>query len=221
MAISLVGSLYSTYGSATTLSVSPTATGDVLVFFAQNVSDVSTASAVNGGGVTNWNKAAYSNASGAGDAEIWWGVITATGSSTITVTFPGGSNHNLGALQFTAGAGYYWYQDGPGGGTTGTAKATSGNYPSLTPSGSGELYVGTALLAGGGPGGATSGYTYTDPLSFGYGQIVYDPNCSSSAQSPAWTQGNGYYSAVGVLLLADTTPYPTAGAGLLPLLETF
>ena len=68
---------------------SPGATGDLLALVTVVGSTSLTVSSVSGGGVTTWNKAAgfdgYLNA----DEEIWYGKVTSTGSSTVTVAWSG------------------------------------------------------------------------------------------------------------------------------------
>lgn len=68
---------------------------------------------------------------------------------------------------------------------------TSGNYPSLSPSGSDELYVAGLEVYSISTGGATSGFTYIDVTGGGYlgaGALVYYLGAASpNAYSPAWT----------------------------------
>ena len=69
--ISTVGSMAYAHGSATTLSVSPQAVGDLMVFVV-NV-DGGPVSSVSGGGVTTWNKdIAKVGTEEGNDNEIWW-----------------------------------------------------------------------------------------------------------------------------------------------------
>jgi hypothetical protein len=90
-------------------------------------------------------------------------------------------------------------QDGSGSTTTGDT--TSFNGPSLTPAGSGELYI--TFLRGAATdsfsSGGTTGYTYdatNEVLGF-----VWNPNCSSSAQSPAIDQGSADTWQMGAALI--------------------
>ena len=86
MAWTPVGSITLVSGTKT-ISVSPTAIGDILVLCIGSNGAAIYASAVVGGGVTTWIKSASGGSTGFdGSAEVWFGVVTATGSSSITIT---------------------------------------------------------------------------------------------------------------------------------------
>ena len=102
-------------------------------------------SSVSGGGVTTWNKAAgfdgYLNA----DEEIWYGKVTSTGSSTVTVAWSGsvsGLSTEYTAQEFNTalGSGTNWSVDKTG--TLNNSSSSTVTYPSLSPSTAGELYFG-------------------------------------------------------------------------------
>ena len=120
------------------LTVAPFNVGDLLVLaFWANGGPVT---AVSGGGVSKWTCASsYYDTTGSAYLGIWWGVVTGTGTSTITVTDPGlGTNYGtVWAWEFTAtGANWTAAAASPTAGTTGGTPGTSGtpvDYPALSP----------------------------------------------------------------------------------------
>lgn len=201
MTITAVGSLfhYET-GGVFELPVSPTAVGDILV---TGISILATAgtpvvypvSGVSGGGVTTWYSLADTvNTINTQTADLWWGVITATGSSTITYTVPSAlTNYGACAQQFHSSVGTTWSFDGA---NYDTPLATSGNYPPLTPTGSGELYVALGGLGIPPIGGATAGFTYYNSVGPGPSEqrtsFVFLAGASTpTVYSPAWTVTTG------------------------------
>ena len=80
-------------------------------------------------------------------------------------------------------------------------------FPSLTPTGSGELYVGYSVVDNTASKGTTSGFTYdvtADDNAFVYDTTVSSTVAPTATQSPA-----GASSAVGLLLTASNgTPPP-------------
>jgi len=214
-AITAVGSLVKATGAnLRTLSVSPTTIGDLLVLWIVAPGAFHTSTAVSGGGVSTWNKGAQAlDSTNGGDAEVWWGVVTTTGAATITITNSTGASitFNLASLQFTAGAGYGWSQDGSGGTYNAGGSAASGNYPSLTPLGSGELFAGCGAMLGGTIGGNTPGYTYYSGAAGGFetlSQIVYNLSAPNPAD-PAWSQVSNHYDLADILLIATGTVQQT------------
>ncbi len=192
MAISAVGSLVTGMASGTT--VSPTAIGDVAIL--SLLYQTGTA-APTGGGVTTWTKLTPTASSAGPFSEIWWGVITATGSSTVS---SGGTNSQLSYQQFHSSVAGTWAADGAGAAASGTA--SSGTWPSLTP-GSNELYVGAGNFYAA-PSGSTAGFTYSFWSSeFGF---VYSLN-ASGAQAPGWAQPRALYAVTsGMLKCTVTSP---------------
>ena len=187
--ITAVGSLVSAHGTGlTTLAVSPKTVGDVMVvgIMGQTLS----VSSISGGGVTTWKKGTQFQGAVGNDVEIWYGTVTATGASTITFTWSatpsGGIEYS--AQEYTAGLGSstVWAADKTG--TLNGASSTSVPFPSLTPTGSGELYVGYAVLDNTASAGSTTGFTYD--VTSDENAFVYDTNVSgtvapTATQSPA------------------------------------
>ncbi len=207
--ISAVGSLATADGvGLTTLSVNPQNVGDVLEVFAMAPITSVTLSSVSGGGVSTWTKAVQFDGSIGSDEEIWFGQVNTTGSSTITFAWSGSiSGHTMeyGSQEFTAGLGSstVWSVDRTG--TTNGSSSTSVPFPSLTPSGSGELYFGYSCVFNTASAGSTSGFSYAATAEGN--MVIYDPNVSaavspSAAQSPA-----GISSSLTVVTTASSYVY--------------
>jgi hypothetical protein len=206
--ITAVGSLTSANGtSLTTLAVTPKTVGDLLVVSAEESLSGITLSSVSGGGVTTWTKAVQfaGTLDTSTDVETWYGKVTTAGASTVTFTWSSsisGHHPEYTAQEFTAGLGAntVWAVDKTG--TLNGASSASLPLPSLTPSTSGELYVGYAVAANTGSAGSTSGFTYA--VTGEANVVAYDTNVSGAvspvaAQSPAGTS-----SSVGVLFSASS-----------------
>ena len=223
--IAAVGGLSSAHGSAlTTLSVAPQAAGDVLAVGVQGVSAGTTGdvTGLSGGGVTTWHKVQQYYGATGNDVEVWYGVITTTGSSTITFSWSGtitGHTLEYSAQEFTAGFGgsTVWSVDTSG--THDSSSSTTVTFPSLTPSGSGELYFGYAVAYNTGSGGSTSGFTYA--LTSLENVTAYDTNVSGAVTPTAGQSPAGVAGSAAVLLTASngsgnptvTGISPTYGSG--------
>lgn len=165
-------------------------------------------SLVSGGGVTTWTKAVGLAGSVGADDEIWYGKVTTPGTSTITVTWSGsvsGDVTEYSAQEFSssAGSGTTWAVDHPG--TLNNSSSSTVTYPSLSPSGSAELYLGFSVVANYGASGSTSGFTYA--LTSTDNVVTYDTNASSpSAYQPTATQSPAEVSSsLGALFTATST----------------
>ena len=170
LAISPVGVQATAESAAlSTLSVSPVAINDLMVLYVYQGANAGTpCSGVSGGGVTTWYHAAttfslYGNMT----LDMFIGVVTNSGPSTITIgTITSGFLNILTAQEFSAGAGAKWYWYGAAGaGQVGPAGSTGEwdtfYYISLQPQGDNELYVG--YLGAGGLIASpifTGGFTY-------------------------------------------------------------
>lgn len=185
--ISTVGS--TVVSSSTSISVDPTAIGDILIVAAC----AGTGITISGGGVTTWNTLVTED--GANKAlYIWMGVITTAGSATITLSALSFNNF---CQQFHRSSGS-WTEDSSGGPTTGSSGVET--LPSLTPSHAQELYVGFMCSQYFGFGaGSTSGYTYNVPSS-SYDGFCFNQACSSSAQAPSFSSGVSTWAAIGTLI---------------------
>src|SRR5712664_293860 len=88
MPISANGGPWTDSGSALkTVTVVPVTAGDLLVLSFQSSSATALSTSVSGGGVTTWIAATGYLDTGLSQLnEIWWGVVTTTGSAVTTVT---------------------------------------------------------------------------------------------------------------------------------------
>jgi len=196
----------------TTLPVSPTAVGDVLILASNLTSTSLSISSVAGGGVTTWTRAG--NFVGTTNTlSIWMGRVTTAGAATITVT-PSGSiaavTHRMIAQQFTSagGAGTTWAVDVAGTGRN-NSSSTTVTYPTVVPGGANRAYIGYGQTTSTGlTTGATSGYTVL--LDNGNNQLIYS-NTVTGSQSPTALQTSaGVSSTLGVTITATMTPATTA-----------
>jgi RHS repeat-associated protein len=211
--IKAVGPLAYAHSSATTLPVSPQAVGDLMALVV-NV-EGGPVSSVSGGGVTTWHKdVAKVGTEEGNDDEIWWGVVSTTGASTITVAYTGSfSDDELMAQEYSAGSGATWSAGASGSTSSSTSTVT---FPSLTPSGPGQLYLGFAEVDGGAKAGSTSGFGYT-VTSWGGNLLCSGTNVSTTASPTASQSGTGSDS-VGALFSASggATSAGTTGTGTAP-----
>lgn len=145
--------------------------------------------------------------------DTWLGVVSATGSSTITVTVASTLNSINGVYkackQMTSGggAGTVWAADGVGGfvNTTSTGSANV-PFPTLTPSGTLRCYIGRSYVDNTGlTTGQTSGYTVLLDTT-NNNPIIYNPNVADSAQSPIAKQNTAGRSGTSGILITATNP---------------
>ena len=211
--ISAVGSLASNAATGlSTLAVGPQHVGDMIALTTLTWSGSVYPTSISGGGVTTWSKAVdYPVTAHGYDAQIWYGTVTSTGSSTITVNYPGGApsdwiEFNAQEFSSSAGSGTTWGVDHTG--TQSNASSTTETFPSLSPSGSGELYFGYADAIGGYPSvGSTSGFTYG--ITSGANVVAYD----TSVSSPSAYQPTASVSPAEVSLALATTFTATGSGG--------
>jgi hypothetical protein len=211
--ISAVGTLANKAGTdTTTLAVSPQHVGDVMVLAVKIGSTSVAATAVTGGGVSAWTQAQAPYAASSGlDVQLWTGTVTASGSSTITVTFASSVTSiytGLAVQEFSAssGAATVWGTD-TGGGIS-NPSSTMVTFPALTPSGTGELYFAYAAAANTASAGTTSGFHYATTSSADV--TAYDTNVSGPVQPTAKQTPAGLSGALAVLLTASTSSGTTA-----------
>ncbi len=201
--ISAVGSFANDSGSST-LSVSPKTAGDVLVMAVQAQPATSAqVGGLSGGGVATWSKAiAYPGSAEGSDVELWWGVVSTPGASTVTVTWTGSTPEyrELAAQEFGAGTGAAWSVDKTGGSASTTGTVT---FASLTPSSSsGELYFGYGAVSGGASAGPTPGFSYDAPTA-NANVVAYDGDVTATA-GPTAPQSSTGSDSVAVLLAATS-----------------
>lgn len=194
-------------GNATnkaTLAVSPAAVGNLLVLgilVSRGGGADDPVVSVSGGGVTTWTKAdriARDGAFPSGQAELWYGVVTATGAATITVTYTNGAlgvTYDLVCDEFSSILAGTWALDTHG--TKQNASSTNVACPVLTsPSAPcfyyASMWVDNTGVAAVGTGSSGDQMTYSiDAWTAPY---VYNPNLTYgrtetpvSSQTPAAT----------------------------------
>lgn len=169
------------------MTISPIGLGDIMVVAIVNdYGTFSSSLSVSGGGVTTWTQLnLYNDGSLTSNAVIFWGIVTSTGSSLLSIGSSGGYVSAI-AQEFSVSG--VVSNDTVNGATS---LATSGNYPSVTPTNTGELYLGT--LFGDPPlGGSSAGFTYIAGASAPFGgiiqQLVYSTT-ATGATSPPWSSG--------------------------------
>lgn len=193
MAYTAVGSastgLWSSGTTFTITAVNPTAVGDVLVVWAGINGASLSVSSLSHSGVTTWTR--LKNDVGSHTAEVWWGVVTATGSATLTITCSGTPTSAGAAVQQFNSVGT-WSADANTAVGAGSG-ATSGNYPSVTPAGGNPLYVGAGhfTIAAGSLNSGTSGGFVSGALTISanalYLGYVYNLAPGLGASSPGYT----------------------------------
>lgn len=202
-----VGSLKTNSGTAiSTLAVTPVTVGNLLVVAGGVKSATIHYTTLSGGGVTTWTHLVgpFVGTSGTWSQDMWMGVVTTAGSSTITFSASGaltGLTTGMEAQEFTVNnSAVTWALD-----TTGTSSNTASTtltFPSMTPALSGEIYMGMCASAGG-VNANTQPANYTSiqvPLNFTAQSGLYNPQLGTGAQSPTMTQTSGLSWAVGVLI---------------------
>ncbi len=104
------------------------------------------------------------------------------------------SDDELMAQEYTAGSGATWSAGATGSSSSTTSTVT---FPSLTPSGAGQLYLGFAQVDGEGEAGSTPGFSYT--ITSAEGSVLCTDTNVSSTTSPTATQtGDGSDSVAGL-----------------------
>src|SRR6266702_1319797 len=170
MPITANGTLKSSTGTATTtLTLTATsAIGDMRIFYSKVASNTITVSSLSGGNATTWTRMAGpnvdTNATPAGH-EMWLGVCTSVGTTTITVTWSAavtGLAIDLNCQTFSFGnASTLWSKDGAQSGFLNNASSTTITYPSLTAQNGGELAVYRSRDPTGGTYGTPTGGGFT------------------------------------------------------------
>lgn len=167
-----------------------------------NGSATAIASAVGSPNTTGWEQVAgpcFDSTFGGG-CYIWMGtVVNPTVNDVLSVTWSANSSTSyITIVQFhptvTQGPPVYTV-DQVGAQRSGTG--TTATWPSLTPTGVGELYFGACAQGGTPSGGSTAGFTYgTDSAT---NQFLYDP-IVATVQAPTATQTSGSWETIALLL---------------------
>jgi Ricin-type beta-trefoil lectin domain len=167
------------------------------------------------GGNADWSNVAQFFGSNGKDYELWKGVTTAVGADTVTISFAGsvaGANVETGFQEFTAadyGPATIWTVDQHGTDDNSTAGTTI-PYPSLTATGSGELYWGYGQTDSNGSAGSTTGFSYD--VTPQQNVVAWDTSASGTLAPTAVTTSAATRS-IAALLTASLAPPLTTGTG--------
>jgi hypothetical protein len=188
---------------------SATTTGDWLILaVADQANHSGTVSGVSGGGVTTWTEATgATGGSNAGDAEIWYGSVTAGSSTSVTVSFSGKTQVQLANVSEWSGIASSSPLDAASSSAP-DQPATSFTAGPITTTTDEDLVVTDAYTAAGGPStqDATPGYTQLSQSNGGssyQGWAAYQDDTSTGNISAGWTASS---SAVWATAIAAFKP---------------
>lgn len=190
------------FANSTALSVSNQATGNLLLVGVTNTSNNTVwCTGLSGGGAT-WAAFGVKFAASTTLAEyftVFAGTVTATGAGTVTPSWSGTApaGYHLDGHEFSSSVGS-WSLD-----SQGTVDAVTGNWASLTPAGSGELYFGFEDNTGAASAGTTSGYVYS--VNASGGGRAYNLSCAGGvATFPVWADPADGRAGIMVLVREGT-----------------
>ena len=212
----------------TSLTVVSQHVGDLLIFSSQIHSTTITVSSVvsSGSGTTGaWTLAERNvdTTNGVITEEIWWAVVTATGSTTITANYSGDVSAltpELVADSFVPATASGW-SVAASNGAAGTSTSTI-TFPSLTSSAAtNQLYWGYAESTQSASAGSSSGFTYT---SVPQGNIITsnDSLSSNTPYTPSASATGGNNTSIGAIFAdvtaaaADTVTFNSQGGSPTP-----
>jgi RHS repeat-associated protein len=154
--------------SQTTTMPSGTLAGDTLVAIVgtNDVTPVVSVSSVAGGGVTTWQLGKATSSTAVGDEEIWYGTVTSSGSSTVTVTMSSGTAEvATEVIEYTGVNGYMPLV----GSATNSGNSATVNTPSLSATGPGDVVIDAANADAGVSSSPSAPWVdYAGPLSSGF-----------------------------------------------------
>jgi glyoxylate utilization-related uncharacterized protein len=179
-----------------------TTVGDTLVLtVGDDHTNSATVSSVSGGGVATWTKVTEQNGSaGDGEAEIWYGLVTTSGSTSVSVTMSANTNVQLANVSEWSGIASSAPVDAS---TSSAGTATSFTAGPITTTQPGDLVISGAWAVHTGftspQNSTTSGYTMlkqtTGGGSYYRGWDAYQIDSSTGAISAGWTApASGFYA---------------------------
>ncbi|MBI1375927.1 MAG: hypothetical protein GC157_00365 [Frankiales bacterium] len=207
-----------------TVSVAPHGVGNLLAVAVETKfvgTPAFTGASISGGGVATWQKAlGFLTIDGTHAQELWWGVVTTTGTQPLTVAYTAGatagtsqSATSVDVQEFSSSAGSSasWSFDVAGRVDDGTT-TTVPTYPALTAASAGEVYVGYLAIPSWVYRGSTPGVVYqTDARG---NQVVYATSVSGTL-APSTTGPSQTFTSIGMLLRAAAdapSPGPTSSS---------
>jgi RHS repeat-associated protein len=155
------------------------------------VSPVVSVSSVSGGGVTTWQLGKAISNTSVGDEEIWYGTVTSSGNSSVTVNMSAGTAEvDSEVIEYTGVNGYMpLVGSGTNSGSTSTVST-----PSLTATGQGDVVIDAANIDAGVSSSPSSPWVnYTGPKTGTfYGQPVTQRVVSTTGgYSTSWSLSSG------------------------------
>jgi IPT/TIG domain len=212
VATTLVGSAVTDTG-VKTLVMSPAAIGNAIALYVKIPDNVHVVTSVVDTKGASWQRLAdpvVDTYSTPHTHEIWLGTVTATGSTTITVTNSGGTFMDLDGQEASSGLGAStsWSRDGSQQGFRNNPTSTTVTYPTLTPAASAWACYHARCPLGSSYSGTTAGYVSTTDANGN--QFINNP-VVSAATSPTSTANVSTPSyCIGVLIKAvASAPAPT------------
>ena len=162
----------------------PVHAGDALFASFNNTHDLLTITSISGGGVT-WVQGNQENAYQVGDSEIWYGLDATAGPATVTVNLSGTADQQFPyyALNISEWSGVGGLDQAPAGTAQQSPTTTLAVAPAITPTTSGDLFIGVMgaygnCIASGPPGGGFTSFPIETGLPnqgiqhTGYGYLV-------------------------------------------------
>jgi hypothetical protein len=135
-------------------------------------------------------------------ANVFIGNVTAASAATVTISYSGSVSGTMAwaGQEFSSTVGA-WAADGSQGNLDSSGTA---DWPSLTPSVSGDIYFGYSFSqSGSSTAGSTSGYTYNTNCDTLHDCLAYNPACGSGATFPVWGKSD---QGFGIMVLVKETP---------------
>jgi hypothetical protein len=227
------GTLKSTTGTAsTTLALTATsAIGDLRVFYSKVNSGTITVSALSGGDCPasgsgspgQWTRVAgpsVDTASPVGTHEMWIGVCSGVGATTITITWSAsvtGLAIDLDCQTFSFGnASTLWNRDGTQSNFQNNASSTTITYPSLTAQNGAELYVGHSRNPTGGTYGTPTGggFTWSTQTDANGNTFIYSLSTGPGTVAPTQSSVATLSYTIGALIIVSPPPNLRRRGGL-------
>src|SRR6266702_4456930 len=218
MATTLVGSAVTDTG-VKTLVMSPAAVGNAIALYVKIPDGVHVVTSVVDTKNASWQRVADPNVDGGSiphTHEVWLGTVTATGSTTITVTNSGGTVMDLDGQEASSGLGTStaWSRDGTQQGFRNNAASTTVTYPTLTPAASAWACYHARGPNASSYSGTTAGYTSTTDANGN--QFINNPVVSSATSPTSTANASTPSHCIGVLIKAAASASAPTVTGVSP-----
>ena len=200
--------------------------GDDLFASFNNTHDLLTITSISGGGVT-WVRANQENDNQVGDSEIWYGLGATAGPATVTVNLSGNTDQQFPyyALNISEWSGVGGLDRAPAG-TAQHEQSTVAVAPAITPTTSGDLFIGVngsyaSCIASGPPGGGFTSFPIETGLPnqgiqhTGYGYLVATNANTQQYSQPLLAEYPCDWAATAAAFYPQSLPTPSV-TGLSP-----